>query len=104
MYHVLDAFITGSHIKANTLVYAQNFYIEVLIFYILYFAVLTEITQADQRYLLQDVLENIDVPILTLWGDNDQVSYKSMQLTKSLQDHCGLTVIKRLMVHFRFAF
>jgi len=34
---------------------------------------LAEIAHPDQRFLLQDVLEDIDVPTLTLWGDNDKV-------------------------------
>lgn len=38
-----------------------------------YEKVLTEIVRPDQRYLLQDVLENIDVPTLTLWGSNDLI-------------------------------
>ena len=36
-------------------------------------AVLAEIAHPDQRFLLEDVLEDIDVPTLTLWGDNDKV-------------------------------
>lgn len=40
----------------------------------LYFlTVLAEISHPDQRFLLHDVLEDIDVPTLTLWGDNDKV-------------------------------
>lgn len=38
-----------------------------------YEKVLAEIAQPDQRFLLQDVLEDIDVPTLTLWGDNDKI-------------------------------
>ena len=37
------------------------------------FAVLTEISHPDQRWLLHDVLEDIDAPTLVLWGDNDKV-------------------------------
>ena len=39
----------------------------------LFFAVLAEIAHPDQRWLLHDVLEDISVPTLTLWGDSDKV-------------------------------
>lgn len=42
-------------------------------YYSQFLAVLAEIAHPDQRFLLQDVLEDIDVPTLTLWGDNDKV-------------------------------
>ncbi|KAJ7375047.1 Alpha beta hydrolase [Desmophyllum pertusum] len=38
-----------------------------------YEKVLTEISHPDQRFLLHDVLEDIDVPTLALWGDNDEI-------------------------------
>lgn len=44
-----------------------------MIFHLCFFAVLAEIAHPDQRWLLHDVLEDISVPTLTLWGDSDKV-------------------------------
>jgi len=38
-----------------------------------YEKVLAEISHPEQRFLLHDVLEDIDIPTLTLWGDNDKI-------------------------------
>lgn len=38
-----------------------------------YEKVLAEIAHPDQRWLLHDVLEDISVPTLTLWGDSDKI-------------------------------
>lgn len=38
-----------------------------------YEKVLAEISHPDQRFLLHNVLEDIAVPTLTLWGDNDKI-------------------------------
>lgn len=38
-----------------------------------YEKVMAELSHPDQRFLLHDVLEDIDVPTLTLWGDNDKI-------------------------------
>lgn len=34
---------------------------------------MAELSHPDQRFLLEDFLEDIDVPTLTLWGDKDKV-------------------------------